>query len=606
MRKKSESNSLKKILTQSTLLGMAGDRYFARGEDYFRQGYVHNLAVDGNSVTAYVQGTEAYSVELWVETGELQASCTCPLGMDELFCKHCVAVGLTWLANPGAAKSQKSRSGQKPVTMEEVQQFLGQQEKSTLIQWMLDRAKQDESWKQLLILKVASTRPQGIDITTFQRALQNAIVIRGYIEWNQIHAYADKIQGVFASIETLLKAHPQTVVELCEYALPLLETAMDSIDDSNGYVGEIMEDFQALHYDACELAQPDPIALAERLLEAELNSGFGTFSSAVETYAPILGKPGLARYRQLAEAMWAEFPALSPKDAGQRSFNYKRSKLQRILEALAKVDGGLEAIVAIKRQDLSDSHTYLQIAQLYLQDGQRDRALEWAEEGLKAFEHPSSRLQDLVIEEYYLRGRVEEAMALVWQGFIQAITLRSYQQLKAHAERVNQWDSWRDRAINYIRQQFEPPAAPQPDRNSRISRKPAQVRQVAWKPPRLFGIGRSILVEIFLWEGEDELAWQEAQTGGCSKSLWFQLAERRQQDHPADALPIYYNEIEPLIQQTNNAAYTDAVSLLKKVHDLMVRLKQQHEFNDFVDYLRQTYKAKRNFIALLNKQQTRK
>jgi uncharacterized Zn finger protein len=68
MRKKSESNSLKKILTRDTLLEMAGDRYFARGEDYFRQGYVQNLAVDADSVTAYVQGTEAYSVELWVET----------------------------------------------------------------------------------------------------------------------------------------------------------------------------------------------------------------------------------------------------------------------------------------------------------------------------------------------------------------------------------------------------------------------------------------------------------------------------------------------------------------------------------------------------------
>jgi uncharacterized Zn finger protein len=109
-------------------------------------------------------------------------------------------------------------------------------------------------------------------------------------------------------------------------------------------------------------------------------------------------------------------------------------------------------------------------------------------------------------------------------------------------------------------------------------------------------------VEIFLWEGEDELAWQEAQAGNCSKALWFELAERRQQSHPADALPIYYNEIEPLIQQTNNAAYTNAVSLLKKVHDLMVRLKQQDEFNDFVAHLRQSYRAKRNFIGLLNRQ----
>jgi uncharacterized Zn finger protein len=113
---------------------------------------------------------------------------------------------------------------------------------------------------------------------------------------------------------------------------------------------------------------------------------------------------------------------------------------------------------------------------------------------------------------------------------------------------------------------------------------------------------RSLLVEIFLWEGEDELAWQEAQAGGCSKQLWLKLAERRQQTHPEDALPIYEREIEPLIQETNNTAYANAVSFLQKVHQLMVRLDRQAEFNALVAHLRQTYKAKRNFIALLEKQ----
>jgi uncharacterized Zn finger protein len=115
-------------------------------------------------------------------------------------------------------------------------------------------------------------------------------------------------------------------------------------------------------------------------------------------------------------------------------------------------------------------------------------------------------------------------------------------------------------------------------------------------------VGRSILVEIFLWEGEEELAWQEAQVEGCSRSLWLKLAELRQQDHPADAVPIYTQAIELLIQETHNAAYADAIDLLGKVHHLMMRLKQMTEFHAHVDRLRQTYKVKRNFITLLNRQ----
>lgn len=206
-------------------------------------------------------------------------------------------------------------------------------------------------------------------------------------------------------------------------------------------------------------------------------------------------------------------------------------------------------------------------------------------------------MRDFVIEAYHRRGRVEDALALAWQAFTQFVTLQSYQKLKIQTEQIHQWAIWRDKALAHIRQQLEPPKTPS---KSTQARRTASDR--AWNSMGILARDRSLLVEIFLWEGEDELAWQEAQAGGCSKSLWLKLAERRQQAHPADALPIYQREIEPLVQQTNNTAYANAISFLCKVHELMIRLDQQAEFDALVSYLRQTYKAKRNFIALLNQQ----
>ena len=104
------SNSLKTILTRDALLEMAGDRYFERGENYFRRRSVHDLAVDGDGLTAQVSGSADYYVELWAEEDQLHATCTCPLGVDDIFCNHCVAVGLTWLANPSTAKTQPSQT----------------------------------------------------------------------------------------------------------------------------------------------------------------------------------------------------------------------------------------------------------------------------------------------------------------------------------------------------------------------------------------------------------------------------------------------------------------------------------------------------------------
>ena len=365
--------------------------------------------------------------------------------MDDIFCKHCVAVELTWRANPNAAKAQKGdRPAQKNITVQEVQHFLEQQEKSTLIQWILDRTGQDSNWRQQLFLKVASQHPQGLDLTTFRRALRDAIVIQGSVEWNEVSDYVDGIWSVPASIKDLREGHSAAVIQ-CEYAISLIETAMNSVDDSNGELGGVLEEFQELHYEACKLAQPDPIVLADHLFQGQMDSEFGSFSNAVETYASILGDEGLAHYHELAESMWQKFPTLTPKDAGE--WNYRRQKLQRILETLARENGDSEAVIAIKSRDLSSSRTYLEIAQLYVQDGQPDRALEWAESGLKAFDHPDASLRDFVMEEYQRRGRVEEAMELAWQAFTQSVTLPSYQKLKAQAERVNQWSIWRDEAL---------------------------------------------------------------------------------------------------------------------------------------------------------------
>jgi hypothetical protein len=72
-----------------------------------------------------------------------------------------VAVGLTWLASVHAAKMQKKSS--RPVTKQEVEQFVAEQDKPTLIQWILDRAKIDDEWWQQLLLKVAAQRSNDPD-----------------------------------------------------------------------------------------------------------------------------------------------------------------------------------------------------------------------------------------------------------------------------------------------------------------------------------------------------------------------------------------------------------------------------------------------------------
>ena len=117
------SSSFAAFLQRGALHRMAGARSFERGEDYFATGQVKGIAEDQGTIAAKVQGTQPYRVKLWIENADLEYSCTCPVGADGEFCKHCVAVGLTWLESGEFKKSEKGKSVA-GVTMDDVRAHL--------------------------------------------------------------------------------------------------------------------------------------------------------------------------------------------------------------------------------------------------------------------------------------------------------------------------------------------------------------------------------------------------------------------------------------------------------------------------------------------------
>ncbi len=90
--------------------------------------------------------------------------------------------------------------------------------------------------------------------------------------------------------------------------------------------------------------------------------------------------------------------------------------------------------------------------------------------------------------------------------------------------------------------------------------------------------------------------------GGCSNDLWLELAAKRDKDHPDDALPIYQRQIERTLDRKNNEAYAEAISLLRKVRELTVRLQRKEDFANYLDKVRAVHKPKRNFMKLLDRE----
>ena len=148
------------FLERNALRRIAGARSFERGEDYFLNGQVKALVEEAGTITAKVHGTQPYRVELWIEEDDLEYSCTCPVGADGEFCKHCVAVGLTWLE---AGQSNFPTKGKAPaaVTMDDVRTYLSGQDKSVLVNMLVEHAMEDDRLRQRLLMKAAKKGAKG-------------------------------------------------------------------------------------------------------------------------------------------------------------------------------------------------------------------------------------------------------------------------------------------------------------------------------------------------------------------------------------------------------------------------------------------------------------
>jgi uncharacterized Zn finger protein len=149
------------LITHQALQEYAGSSIYQRGVAYWEDNLVQAFKSSTHLISAQVRGTVSYDVELWIEPegDELESFCDC-LSFDEGdFCKHCVAVGLAWLAQNQKTIAKASSAITLPVkTTEDLDLFklslaLKGQTVETLIELILDRAKTDTPWREQLLEK---------------------------------------------------------------------------------------------------------------------------------------------------------------------------------------------------------------------------------------------------------------------------------------------------------------------------------------------------------------------------------------------------------------------------------------------------------------------
>ncbi|KIZ14638.1 SWIM zinc finger family protein [Streptomyces natalensis] len=551
-------------LTEANLKSLAGARSFERGRGYLDA--VSGVEIGDGWITASVHGTERYELELSLEgAGGLSGECDCPYGLEGNFCKHLVALGLTLLARPEILPRQRRAARDRA---QDLDGWLSARSKDELLALVQELIGEDRQLRRRLELRAASTRG---DIASVRARIRELLDIGpfaqyGYVEYADARAYADQAGQAVSAIGTLTgSGRAADAILLVREAMKLLAQAVESVDDSDGWLGQVGTGLADAHLDACRAARPDPGELARWLVGHALGeSDDGLTDIDPLDYEDVLGEAGVAVLRQLAVEAW---------QGNRRGWAEKY-----LMERLAKAGGDVDAVIAVHAADLApNGHTHLVIARELDIARRPGDALRWAERGVREARDLAAvdtALVDYLCDRHAHADRLTDAVALRRDHFGARRTLPTYQQLRTAARAADCWPAEREGALALLRAD-------------------AGQRQQSW-------YGGPVLVDALLDDKDVDAAWQAATETGAHDRQWLTLADQARATRPADALGVYLRLAEPLTKETGNAVYEQLVSLLLSIRDCHRRLESPEQFTGYVTALRTAQKRKRNLMRLMD------
>jgi len=119
---------------------LAGDKSYARGEDYAANGQIALISAGTDGILAIAYGTLDYTVWIASHGRAIEGRCTCPAYEDFGFCKHLVATAL--VANDTLSGGDGPGDALAPVAKR-----VAMLEKARLASLVLELAKSD--WRVL-------------------------------------------------------------------------------------------------------------------------------------------------------------------------------------------------------------------------------------------------------------------------------------------------------------------------------------------------------------------------------------------------------------------------------------------------------------------------
>jgi len=270
-----------------------------------------------------------------------------------------------------------------------------------------------------------------------------------YVDWRKQRALVKDLDSLLALIETsILPLDANAAFELLWSFLQLAPSIHERTDDSNGAVGDVFRQAMELIAEASPHVTMDANTLAERILDAVADAGYGEFDGIIPATAVALGPEGLEHLKQITKT-WAETPPTpaeidayqrfglhtSPADAVRRA---KQSTSSIILADVADAQGDVDAYMArYSAEQLTYGTIAPDVARRLLAAGRVQEAYDivrrcMAREADSTFRMFNSDLDEVYEDCLEGLGKLDDLKAHLWTTFEQCLSdraLRKYLKL---------------------------------------------------------------------------------------------------------------------------------------------------------------------------------
>ena len=446
--------------------------------------------------------------------------------------------------------------------------YLAGLEHGALVGLLLEAAAQDQGLGERLRSAAVRTvlREAGGDPVGVEAAVDLALRPVGELDRPGTRLYAEQVGAVVGFLRsTLAGGDAALVVRLAQRAVEQVGAAAARADDASGELGATAEGLAELHLDACREGHPDAAELgdwlAERHLTADQDVPYG-----IDSYAQILGDCGLDAYSSALTLVW-----------DQRGSSTSPT-LARRLEAVHTARGDTDALVAVLAADLGHPSRHLRIAELLAAEGRVAEAVDWAERGLAATPDgrgPDAPLLSFLAQHYGAVGRRDEAVALLREQFQRRPDHDAYQALAAAAAPGDRSEQ-REWAL------------------AELHRRAARPTTRSWENPA------SPLIEFLVADGDLDAAWAAARQYAVPHRALLRLAQLRAATHPADAVPVYRQEIDNQIEEQSRESFRAAAVWTVRLRDLYLRLGTPEEGMRAVGEIRALHRSRGSLMVELD------